>query len=164
MGVFDTKVGTQIEFIVLLTLYLDKDYQRDGIKLRNLEVALAENKKLWLTVGYEIDKEENFGKRLDRVLSNLEKEAVLQRKDPSSHDRIFIPGQQFKNYLSKLVATLDETMDLTIKRDANGAISPDDYINGKFKDSTEIKNLVMLTEDQVNHLSRLAYEFGHNIL
>ncbi len=36
VGVFDTKVGTQIEFIVLLTLYLDKDYQRDGIKLRTL--------------------------------------------------------------------------------------------------------------------------------
>ncbi len=89
---------------------------------------------------------------------------MLRRKDPSSHDRIFIPGPQFKNYLSKLVGTLDETMDLEIKRDANGEILPDNYINGKYKDSTETKTLVMLTEDQVNHLSRLAYEFGHSFL
>jgi len=164
MGVFDTKVNTQIEFIILLTLYMDKDYQREGIRLRNLEASLAENKKLWFTVGHETE-EKDFSKRLDWTLTKLEKENnALTRKDSSSHDRVFVPGQQFENYFSGLVATLDETMDLTLKRDANGTIAPDDYIVEKSKDSTETKNLVMLTEDQVKHLSRLAYEFGHNFV
>jgi len=37
MSVEDTKVSTQIEFLILQTLYLDEDYQRYGFELKNLQ-------------------------------------------------------------------------------------------------------------------------------
>ena len=174
MSVEDTKVSTQIEFLILQTLYLDEDYQRYGFELKNLQAALAENKSLWHTVGNE-NQNKYFAGRLESTLRDLDGKKAIRNKG----NGVYVPGSQFSSYLSDLVLQLYVAMDFDInfeqipqhENPTREMIMKDvanlknkiiiDYQAGKYKKDGNEKNLVMLTDEQVIQLLQLVVKFGH---
>jgi hypothetical protein len=104
-------IGLQLELAILAELHDDADYAATGITLRNARAFLAENAKPWKEAGQNAN---DFPKRIDWVLTNLEKKKALTKP---VGERRFRRGPRFEEEFHKLGMEICERLELGFEVD-----------------------------------------------
>lgn len=162
-----SSINKQIRFLIMLTILDDKDYQKEGIKVDNLMVALIENKPLWMKVG-KLD-EKKWKERLNGELSILERKKFALRRSSTGK---YFSGKKFESFLMELVMELSDYLELDIEKNelmVNGNLSEEDILKGiqdysiphYIIDQDEGTKRNMLTHNQSVRLVQLSYQYGY---
>lgn len=156
----------QREFLIMLTLYEDENYQVTGIRVENLLAQLAENKTRWFKVGRE-GSHKDFRKSLRWDLSRLKQEGYLRGKG----EGLYVMGNDFEENFKSVVADLYNYLDIELEGDLDFIDSDEErervligIENGEIWVNSIVgidnKTVSMLTDEQINKLGKLAVLFG----
>lgn len=165
---FVNTVLKQKEFLIMLTLYENIEYER-GLTSRDLVFELIDNKTLWFKVG-QVREDKQFETSLKGDLSRLRKSGYLNK----TAARRYIKSENFEKGFIQVISNLYEDLDINIDFQEDGlnlAIDKENLI--KKADDGDIlynwatyddtKKLIMLTEEQIMKLVKLTIKFGISI-